>query len=111
MIHFIANHWVVAIGVVVVLVLASAVCMCRAAGTHDLPVPIEPGDLGELPTTADVAMELKRRGFSVAAWDNYGVAWMQITDADAITFYMPRSATLEECLNRYQQKQLQFKAA
>jgi len=36
---------------------------------------------------------------------------LQITDSTGITFYMPETATLDECLARYEIKKQQFKQA
>jgi hypothetical protein len=68
---------------------------------------IEPGDFADDNTCANVAVELAGLGFDVKAWG----ADFQITDSTGVTFYMPKAATLEQCLERYAQKLEQFKAA
>lgn len=47
-------------------------------------------------------------GFDVKTW---GFMGLQITDPTGISFYMPETATLDECLARYEQKIQQFKQA
>ena len=54
---------------------------------------------------------LQLLGFDVKLQWHAGRNWLQITDANAVTFYTEKSATLNDCLTRYQQKQDEFKAA
>lgn len=111
MIPFIAHHPLTALALVFVgsLILALFVGgICAAAGRADEARElIEPGELNDVPVTASVAVELSNLGFDVKAWDSH---FLQITDANATTFYMPNTATLEQCLTRHQEKLEQFKA-
>lgn len=59
--------------------------------------------------------QLKELGFSVKEWP-YGKIYgntiaLQITDANAITFYISEDATLDQCLERYEQKLKAFRLA
>ncbi len=60
--------------------------------------------------------QLRAMGFDVRMWHADKAVpslapLIQITDSTGITFYMPESATLEQCLARYQQKLDDFKSA
>lgn len=60
--------------------------------------------------------QLKELGFDCKEWKT-GLSWvcgipmLQITDATGITFYMPTDATLDQCLERYEQKLTAFRLA
>ena len=112
MIHMIAIHPWSAFAVVVFLSLLLALfvgCICRATATHDLPVLIVPDeDMRDVPFSASAAVELSNLGFKVEAWNS---DFLQITDEGGITFYMPKNATVEQCLRRHEEKRAQFKVA
>lgn len=58
-----------------------------------------------------VAAQLRAIGFDVKVWPMVENHYIQITDGDGITFYMPETATFKECLMRYAEKLDEFNAA
>jgi hypothetical protein len=111
---FITTHPVFALIALVLFVLLIVLFvggLLHSAGMHDEPVPpssfIEPQDFSGIDTCTSVSVELASLGFEVKSWGTE----FQITDHDGLTFYMPKTATLEQCLLRYAEKQKQFRAA
>jgi hypothetical protein len=91
------------------LLVALAVGGVIASSARRMPrqSDVEPCVLQDVDVTASVAVELAGLGFEVRSWGPE----LQITDREAITLYMPKYATLEQCLERYAEKLEQFKAA
>ncbi len=62
-----------------------------------------------------VINQLKQLGFAVDHWqfplEGSAAGVLQITDNTGITFYMPESATFDECERRYQEKLDEFYGA
>lgn len=110
MTHFLHSHPFASF-VALILCLAAFLVIVAGCMSAEPPQPlIEPEDLKDIEVTASVAVELGSMGFTVKAWHQGLVTVMQITDSEGISFYMPKDATLKQCIDRYREKLNEFYA-
>jgi hypothetical protein len=119
MTHFILDHPIASLALAFIIALIVAVLVAlftlKEYALRGEPPMIAPRELSDTHVTASVAVELGSVGFTVKEWKGVmtesgavDCPHLQITDSEGISFYMPKDASLGQCIQRYHEKQDEF---